>query len=124
MTEFQYKRTTTAQRLQMQALPRADLLSHQLNRINELLARILPANQFYRDKLSTASVSSKLSELDDLSQLAEFPFTCKQDLINQTDPAGFANNLTFAPDAYTRFHRTSGTSGRPMIVLDLSLIHI
>lgn len=118
MTEFQYKRTTSAQRLQMQSLSRADLRSHQLNRINELLAQIIPANQFYRDKLSTASVSSKLSELDDLSQLAKFPFTCKQDLINQTDPAGFANNLTFAPDAYTRFHRTSGTGGRPMIVLD------
>ena len=42
----------------------------------------------------------------------------KHDLINESDPAGFAKNLTFAPNAYTRFHRTSGTSGRPMVVLD------
>ena len=57
-------------------------------------------------------------QLDDLAQLSQFPFTVKHDLINESDPAGFAKNLTFAPDAYIRFHRTSGTSGRPMVVLD------
>ena len=57
-------------------------------------------------------------KLTSLTELSKLPFTAKQDLINESDPAGFAKNLTFAPDAYTRFHRTSGTSGRPMIVLD------
>ena len=118
MTEFKYKRTTVAQRSQIQGLTRTGLRTHQLNRLNKLLAHIIPANQFYRGKLSTASASNKLLKLDDLSQLTEFPVTCKQDLVNDSDPAGFARNLTFAPDAYTRFHRTSGTSGRPMIVLD------
>lgn len=118
MTEFQYKRTTAAERLQIQAMPEADLRAYQLNRLNDLLAQIVPANQFYRDKLAAGDVRNNPPQLDDLAHLAQFPYTLKQDLINELDPAGFAQNLTFAPESYTRFHRTSGTSGRPMIVLD------
>ena len=118
MTEFQYNRTTASQRQQIQALPEADLRRYQLNRLNELLAQIIPANQFYRDKLGVSGDAHNSLQLDDLAQLSQFPFTVKHDLINESDPAGFAKNLTFAPDAYTRFHRTSGTSGRPMVVLD------
>ena len=118
MTEFQYNRTTASQRQQIQALPEADLRRYQLNRLNELLAQIIPANQFYRDKLGVSGDARNSLQLDDLAQLGQFPFTVKHDLINESDPAGFAKNLTFAPNAYTRFHRTSGTSGRPMVVLD------
>ena len=118
MTDFQYNRTTASQRQQIQALPEVDLRSYQLNRLNEFLAQIIPANLFYRDKLAVSGTSHNPLQLDDLAQLSQFPFTVKNDLINQSDPAGFAKNLTFAPDAYTRFHRTSGTSGRPMVVLD------
>ena len=121
MTEFQYKRTTAAQRQQIQALPEAERRTYQLNRLNQLLAQIIPANQFYQEKFAAFAANSQQpahTKLDSLSQLSEFPFTLKQDLINESDSAGFAKNLTFAPAAYTRFHRTSGTSGRPMIVLD------
>ena len=118
MTEFQYNRTTASQRQQIQALPEADLRRYQLNRLNDLLAQMIPANQFYRDKLGVSGDAHNSLQLDDLAQLPQFPFTVKHDLINESDPAGFAKNLTFAPDAYTRFHRTSGTSGRPMVVLD------
>ena len=137
MTEFQYNRTTASQRQQIQASPEADLRRYQLNRLNELLAEIVPANHFYRGKLGVSGDARNSLQLDDLAQLGQFPFTVKHDLINESDPAGFAKNLTFAPNAYTRFHRTSGTSGRPMVVLDtqndwnwwmeawqLSLIHI
>jgi len=118
MTEFQYKRTTTAQRQQIQSLNEVDLRTYQLHRLNELLAQIVPANQFYRDKLAASGNSTAPPKLSSLSELSQIPLTVKQDLVNESDPAGFAKNLTFAPDAYTRFHRTSGTSGRPMIVLD------
>ena len=118
MTEFQYNRTTASQRQQIQALPEADLRRYQLNRLNDLLAQMIPANQFYRDKLGVSGDAHNSLQLDDLAQLSQFPFTVKHDLINESDPAGFAKNLTFAPNAYTRFHRTSGTSGRPMVVLD------
>ena len=114
MTEFQYKRTTSAERLRIQALPEAQLRGYQLNRLNELLAQIIPANQFYRNKLAVGDAPQP----DSLTQLSQLPYTLKQDLVNESDPSGFAKNLTFTRDAYTRFHRTSGTSGRPMIVLD------
>ena len=32
--------------------------------------------------------------------------------------ATYAANLTFPIDRYVRYHRTSGTRGRPLIVLD------
>ena len=118
MTEFQYNRTTASQRQQIQASPEADLRRYQLNRLNELLAEIVPANHFYRGKLGVSGDAHNPLQLDDLAQLSKFPFTVKHDLINESNPAGFAKNLTFAPNAYTRFHRTSGTSGRPMVVLD------
>ena len=118
MTEFQHKRTTPAERQQIQSLNEVDLRAYQLNRLNELLAQILPANQFYQDKFAAGGISNAAQKLGSLSELSQLPFTVKQDLINESDTAGFAKNLTFAPDAYTRFHRTSGTSGRPMIVLD------
>ena len=118
MTEFQHKRTNTAERLQIQALNEVDLRAYQLNRLNELLAQIIPANQFYREKFAAEGESAAPPKLSNLSELSQLPFTVKQNLINESDSAGFAKNLTFAADAYTRFHRTSGTSGRPMIVLD------
>lgn len=118
MTEFQYKRTTTAQRQQIQSLNEGELRAYQLNRLNELLAEIIPANQFYRDKFAADGALAAPTILGSLSELSKLPFTVKQDLINESDSAGFAKNLTFGPDAYTRLHRTSGTSGRPMIVLD------
>ena len=118
MTEFQHKRTTPAERQQIQSLNEVVLRAYQLNRLNELLVQILPANQFYQDKFAAGGISNAAQKLGSLSELSQLPFTVKQDLINESDTAGFAKNLTFAPDAYTRFHRTSGTSGRPMIVLD------
>lgn len=84
-----------------------------LKRLNDLLAAIIPYNKFYTEKLG-----SKQTSISALEQLANFPLTTKQELVNDQDPAGFARNLTFPPDAYSRFHRTSGTHGRPMIVLD------
>ena len=50
MTEFQHKRTTTAQRQQIQSLNENELRSYQLKRLNDLLAQIIPANQFYCQK--------------------------------------------------------------------------
>ena len=85
----------------------------QLTRLNQLLDAIVPTNKFYTTKF--AAKKTKLAEIESLSDL---PFTTKQELVNDDDSAGFARNLTFPVDAYSRFHRTSGTSGRPMIVLD------
>jgi phenylacetate-CoA ligase len=56
--------------------------------------------------------------LRSLDELAELPFTFKDELLGSADPGHLAANLTFPLDRYTRFHQTSGTRGRPLVVLD------
>jgi len=90
-----------------------ELAEHQLLRFNSLMAEIIPANHFYREKLKGCP-----DRLDSMEQLADFPFTFKSELIEDSQNKGFAANLTFPIDKYVRFHRTSGTRGRPLIVLD------
>ncbi|MCA9246623.1 MAG: phenylacetate--CoA ligase family protein [Planctomycetales bacterium] len=82
-------------------------------RLNRLLEAILPENNFYADKL--AGVSWPLRSLE---ELAAWPLTTKHELVQHSPDGSRAANGTFEVDAYARFHQTSGTSGRPMVVLD------
>jgi len=113
MANIDYHRTTPAQRREIESWDREQLRKHQLKRLNQVLEAILPANQFYQSKLKT--INLPLNSLDELSEL---PFTHKEELLDPENEAGFAANLTFPLDQYSRFHRTSGTRGRPLIVLD------
>ncbi len=99
----------SSSRDEIQSLSREALECLQLEKLNSLLAQILPHNQFYRDKLGSRSSLNNLQELSDL------PFTTKAELLAEN---GFAKNLTWPTENYVRFHRTSGTRGNPMAVLD------
>lgn len=112
----QYQRTTPQERRQIEQLDREQLSGYQLGRLNELLAEVLPVNQFYHSKFAGSGLTD--AGLSSLNDLAELPLTTKHELIDQDSPEGFAANLTFPAEHYCRFHRTSGTRGRPMIVLD------
>jgi phenylacetate-CoA ligase len=83
-----------------------------LRRLRGLLEEILPHNRFYAAKL--ARVPHDLASLDDL---AAWPFTTKEELVAVAGE-GLPGNLTWPADRYVRFHRTSGTHGRPLPVLD------
>ena len=77
-----------------------------------LCGEIVPQNNFYCEKFAGIDLESvSLESIDSL------PFTTKAELIGDGS-SPFAANLTYSPNKYTRFHRTSGTSGRPMVVLD------
>jgi phenylacetate-CoA ligase len=52
-----------------------------------------------------------------LEQVRDWPLTTKAELVG-TEPEGFAMNRTFPIERYVRLHRTSGTRGRPLVVLD------
>ncbi|MBI2477683.1 MAG: phenylacetate--CoA ligase family protein [Planctomycetia bacterium] len=106
--------TTYEQRRQLESLERNELAKLQLDKLNALLATILPHNAFYASKLS--GVEFPLKSLADLDQL---PFTFKDELIHTGSDGDFANNLTFPVEQYSRFHRTSGTRGHALVVLDL-----
>lgn len=101
------------QRRQLERLDALALAEHQLQRLNALLETILPHNRFYAQKL--AGVSLPLTSLE---QLADFPTTSKDELVGNGQPGDLAANLTYPLERYVRFHRTSGTRGRPLVVLD------
>lgn len=105
--------STAADRRRMESLDASALERHQLQRLNALFAEILPANHLYADKL--AEVSLPLASLADLAQL---PYTFKEDLLRHGPAGEPASNLTFPLERYVRFHQTSGTRGRPLVVLD------
>lgn len=100
-------------RAKIKKLSADELVRLQLDKLNHLLAKIIPANQFYTEKFSETK-----TRLESLDQLSDLPFTYKDELVNSGPHRDFAANLTFPPDQYVRFHRTSGTRGRPMVVLD------
>ena len=85
----------------------------QLEKLNVLLETILGHNRFYAAKLG--GIKLPLQSLEDL---ADFPFTFKDELIGSGSDREFAANLTYPVEYYVRYHRTSGTRGHPLVVLD------
>lgn len=94
-------------------LTRSQLADRQLQRLNELLAIILPHNRLYARKLASVRLPVR-----SLAELAQWPLTTKNELVLAGDMMGGATNRTWEIDRYVRFHRTSGTHGRPLVVLD------
>ncbi|MCA9122535.1 MAG: phenylacetate--CoA ligase family protein [Planctomycetaceae bacterium] len=101
------------QRRQLESLDESELARLQLDKLNALLATILPRNTFYASKLSGVT-----PPLDSLADLDHLPFTFKDELIGNGSDGDFANNLTYPIEQYSRFHRTSGTRGHALVVLD------
>ena len=100
-------------RRRLESLDRQALEQHQLARLNALLDRVVPENRFYAEKLAGIR-----RPVQSLSELADWHYTFKEELIGTHDRQDLASNLTWPRERYSRFHQTSGTRGRPMIVLD------
>ncbi len=105
--------STPESRRRMESLDREALAEHQLQRLNDLLTRVLPDNRFYGDKLASAP-----QRLEHLDQLQDLPMTTKEELIPEEAAQFLPTNLTWPLEAYTRYHQTSGTRGRPLSVCD------
>lgn len=106
-------RTSPEQRRFYERLDRDALREHQLERLNALLAAVLPHNRFYAEKLG--HIELPLRSFDDLRSL---PYTFKDELVTSHGSGDFAANCSFPLERYVRYHQTSGTRGRPMAVLD------
>ncbi len=92
---------------------RDDIERRQLKRLNAALERILPSNAFYKRKLGADA------RVDSMEAYRQLPFTEKTELSDdQIQHPPYGTNLTYAPDAYIRIHKTSGTTGRPLRWLD------
>ncbi len=101
------------ERARIRRLDRPALSQLQLEKFNQLLADVLANNEFYQRKL--AGCPTQLTSLD---QLAELPITTKEELQPLEGDEPFAANRTFPVEQYVRCHQTSGTRGRPLVVLD------
>jgi phenylacetate-CoA ligase len=95
---------------------RESLDAIKLARLRELLRTILPHNRFYADKLGR--VLPRPADLTTLADLADWPFTFKEELVAAAAGSGRPANLTWPVERYVRFHQTSGTHGRPLLVFD------
>ena len=101
---------------QLENASRALIEEHQLARMQLGLTRILRANRFYQEKLFRGQTSISMDSLADLSRL---PFTTKRDLVaDQESHPLFGSNLTYPFSDYIRLHQTSGTTDRPLRILD------
>ncbi|MFQ5614813.1 MAG: phenylacetate--CoA ligase family protein [Anaerolineae bacterium] len=100
-----------------ETMPREQLARLQLEKLQAMLAEIYGRNGFYTAKFKEAGFQpGDLNSLDDLRSL---PLTSKDELVQDQTAEGYAGtNLTYPLSAYTRFHQTSGTTGRPLRVFD------
>jgi len=101
------------ERRRIAQLDRAALAQLQLDRFNALLREILPANAFYQHKLATCP-----AQLTSLDELAKLPITTKEEIQPASNAEPYAVNRTYPIEKYVRCHQTSGTRGRPLVVLD------
>ena len=99
-------------RAELTSLPREQLRELQARKLSEIWDRSISKNRFYQHKLGNYAKKPKSP-----ADLAEIPFTTKDELLGDM-PSSISKNLTFDIAEYTRLHRTSGTKGKPMAVLD------
>jgi phenylacetate-CoA ligase len=94
-----------------------DIRADQARKLRWLVETLLESNRFYAAKLRAAGVDRSPDGVREFC--ARVPFTFKSELIeDQATHPPYGSNLTYALEAYSRLHQTSGTTGRPMRWLD------
>ncbi|MGH8629814.1 MAG: phenylacetate--CoA ligase family protein, partial [Burkholderiales bacterium] len=103
---------------ELETLDRQALGRLQMEKLRALLAHVGAHNTFYRRKWHAAGPRNLLA-IRSLDEFRRLPFTTKQELVeDQQAHPPFGTILTYPIERYTRFHMTSGTTGRPLRWLD------
>lgn len=91
----------------------------QIEQFNRQLDRILRSNRFYQQKMADAGLTLDC-RLKSLKDLSHWPETTKQELVQaaKANSEGISSHHTFEAHQYSRMHRTSGTTGDPLMILD------
>ncbi|MBI4512969.1 MAG: phenylacetate--CoA ligase family protein, partial [Gemmatimonadetes bacterium] len=88
----------------------------QRERLRAMLDAVLTSDPFYRGKLRQVHVTDGAQALE---RWHEVPFTTKGELSDdQAAHPPYGTNLTYPLERYVRLHQTSGTTGRPLRMLD------
>jgi phenylacetate-CoA ligase len=81
-------------------------------RAAELLELVIERNAFQRARVESLAIEGA-------PRLADLPPLTKRELVADQDAnPPFGTNLTYPLESYTQLHQTSGTTGRPLRVLD------
>ncbi|MBI4444850.1 MAG: phenylacetate--CoA ligase family protein [Acidobacteria bacterium] len=100
---------------ELETLKRDQLEIRQQERLRHFLRTVLENNVFYKNKFEQIG----LRDLPDFKDWEHVPFTTKSELVRDVEAhPPYGSNLTFPLDQYIRLHQTSGTTGRPLPVLD------
>lgn len=95
-------------------LSKEEINELQLKKLNDLLMFVNQNNSFYTAKYQ--GINFPLNSLDELKNL---PFVTKKEFVNdQNDFPPLGKNHSYPEENYIRYHQTSGTTGRPLKVLD------
>lgn len=91
-----------------------------LDRLNGLLAAVVPYNGFYGKKYAGIFPTAEPTLFDSVQDFSDrIPLTTKLELVaDQAANAPYGTDLTYPPARYSRVHQTSGTTGAPLRWLD------
>lgn len=90
----------------------------QTDALRSLLGEVSAGNAFYQPKLREAGLTDP-GAVTLASFVERMPLTSKAQLVDdQAAHPPYGTNLTYPLDRYTRFCQTSGTTGKPMRVID------
>ena len=101
----------------LETMPPKAIKELQIEKLRSMFKKIYGHNRFYTDKFDTAGIDHKA--IQNVNDMVQIPLTNKEELIKaQQENLPFGSNATFPESAYSRFHQTSGTTGKPLRVLD------
>lgn len=102
----------------LETVDRPALQRLQVDRLRAVLAEVAARNAFFRRKWRAAGVGD-VAAIRTLDEFRRLPFTTKQELLeDQQAHPPFGTVLTYPVERYSRYHMTSGTTGRPLRWLD------
>jgi len=102
---------------EVEALPREELAQLQFRKLKWMLNELWQKNKFYTAKWKEAGITP--DDIRSLDDLAKLPITIKSELVQDQERDGpYGTNLTYPLNNYVRFHQTSGTTGKPLKILD------
>lgn len=101
----------------LETMPPKAIKELQIEKMRSMFKKIYGHNRFYTEKFDSAGIDHEA--IQNVNDMAQIPLTNKEELIKaQQDKPPFGSNATFPESAYSRFHQTSGTTGKPLRVLD------
>jgi phenylacetate-CoA ligase len=94
-----------------------ELENYQWKLLRDLIETTYDRNIFYRKKWNVSGFRN-VHDIKSFSDFKNLPFTTRDELSEtQLNYPPYGENLTWPIERYTHWHRTSGTKGKPLVVL-------